>query len=454
MESANPHLRPGHAAFTPIGIRVLALTTGLRFTVHLGLCALLGLASLSNAQTVVPGPNVSGTWSPSGNPYYVTANCTVQSGDTLTIQPGVVVDIGAGVSITANGAIQAVGTPSQRITFKSFIPSQFWNTITVNGTDSTNLFNYCDFQNASEALDFQYNSINEVMFSTFQNVTNGIQMSAFPYSSMNGNQTNTILNCVFSNCFSEAINGSAQGVAVASGFGGYYYDGHINTVIKNCAFNATSNGCVFNIYGASASSFFFGTHTGYGEADLEIMNNIFNNVTNTAISMTAGSYAAGSQPPVINNTIVNCATGVFAADPWDATVQDCVLVGCTNAVQGTGSLSRNVSFNDFYRNATNFTGYNANYGTWIIPNRNGTLSDILDNIEQDPLFLATNDFHLATNSPCINAGAPNQAFANMCFPPSIGTAYGDMGAYGGPDACNWLNPVPLVQVEPEPPLGS
>ncbi len=35
----------------------------------------------------------------------------------------------------------------------------------------------------------------------------------------------------------------------------------------------------------------------------------------------------------------------------------------------------------------------------------------------------------------------------MCFPPSIGTTFNDMGAYGGPDACNWLNVVPLVPVQ-------
>ncbi len=32
----------------------------------------------------------------------------------------------------------------------------------------------------------------------------------------------------------------------------------------------------------------------------------------------------------------------------------------------------------------------------------------------------------------------------MCFPPSISTNYPDQGAYGGPDACNWLDTVPLL----------
>lgn len=413
------------------------------------LTASLSILGVAKAQTIIAGPNISGTWSSSGNPYYVTANCTIPSGQTLTIQPGVVVDIGAGLSITANGTIQAVGTPSQRITFNSFISSQFWNTITVNGAAAMNQFNYCDFQNAATALAFnsEPTSVNEVLFSTFMNVTNGIQMAAFPYNSAAGTQTTTILNCVFSNCYSQAVYSSAQGVAVASGFGGYYYDAVINIVMKNCTFNGAGSGCAFNIYGATASSFFFGTHTGYGYASLQIMNNIFNNIANTAIAMTVGSDAGSSQPTLINNTVVNCGTGVSAADPWDATLEDCVFVGCTNAVQDTGSLSRNVSFNDFYGNATNFTGYNVNYGTWIIPNRNGTLSDVSGNIGSNPLFVATSDFHLASGSPCVNAGTPNSAYANICSPPSVSTKYPDLGAYGGPDACNWLDPVPILPAQ-------
>jgi hypothetical protein len=136
----------------------------------------------------------------------------------------------------------------------------------------------------------------------------------------------------------------------------------------------------------------------------------------------------------------------MAQDPWDTRVQDNIFVGCTNAVTANGSLSRNVSYNDFYGNATNFTGYSGNYGNWIIPNRNGTLSDIFSNIGENPLFLATNDFHIATNSPCVDAGTPDWVYSDMCFPPSQGTGYPDLGAYGGPDACNWLDVVPELPV--------
>src|SRR5205085_9369184 len=112
-----------------------------------------------------------------------------------------------------------------------------------------------------------------------------------------------------------------------------------------------------------------------------------------------------------------------------------------------GSLSLTTSYNDFYGNATNFTGYSPNYGQKIIPNRNGTLSDLFFNIGEDPLFVNTNDFHLATNSPCIDAGTPDWAFTDLCFPPGQGTSFPDLGAYGGPDACNWLEEVAPMPVQ-------
>ena len=128
-------------------------------------------------------------------------------------------------------------------------------------------------------------------------------------------------------------------------------------------------------------------------------------------------------------------------------MQDNVLVGTTNAVKNYGNLSGSVGYNCFYANATNFVGYPSTYGEWIIPNRNGTLSDLSYNIGQDPLFLSTNDFQLSTNSPCIDAGTPEWAFSDMSFPPSQGAAFPDVGSYGGPDAPNSFNVVPKLATQ-------
>jgi hypothetical protein len=395
------------------GMAVKTIKRLQRFSPCIALLVALGFTRVVSAQTIITGPTISGTWSPPGNPYIVSGNVTVPSGQILTIQPGVVVWIGSGISITNNGLIYAVGTPSQRITFQAPISSQYWNTIMNKNAGVTNLFTYCDFVNAQTAL---------FMISV------GNNMSA------------DILNCTFSNCLSQGVYATTQGIAwECIPEGGCATDATNTLVIKNCFFSTSSNGCVMNIFGAES----YGA-VGYGSAYPAICGNIFQNLTGSAFVMTAGSYAGAAQPTFVNNTIVGCRGGINATDPWDALVQDNIFVGCTNAVVDSGSLSRSVSYNDFYNNVTNFIGYLSTYGTWIIPNRNGTISDLLYNISQNPLFIATNDFHLTNSSPCVNAGTPNWAYANMCVPPSIATNFPDLGAYGGPDACNWLSVVPLL----------
>ena len=200
------------------------------------LACLLASTFLSRAQTILSG-NISGTWTIAGNPYIISANATVPSGQTLTIQPGVVVWIGQGLSITVNGGIQAVGTSPAHITFQAPISSRYWNTISVNNS-LTNLFNYCDFANSTNtlafvgsstsnqvdyctftnamgtALAFNNQSSNQVSFSTFQNVSNGIAMA------VNGNNCTLyayIVNCSFTNCWGQAVSGSGNGTTA------YYY---------------------------------------------------------------------------------------------------------------------------------------------------------------------------------------------------------------------------------------
>ncbi|MFC1889216.1 nitrous oxide reductase family maturation protein NosD [Thermodesulfobacteriota bacterium] len=66
-----------------------------------------------------------------------------------------------------------------------------------------------------------------------------------------------------------------------------------------------------------------------------------------------------------------------------------------------------------------------------------TLLRLAGNIDADPLFVGADDYHLQGASPCIDAGNPKASFMDACFPPSMGTERNDMGAYGGPGACDW-----------------
>jgi len=137
----------------------------------------------------------------------------------------------------------------------------------------------------------------------------------------------------------------------------------VNLTVKNCQFNNTANGCSFLV-----------SNNGYtppDDAHLTITDNIFKNLKGTALLMTVGSSAGNSTATIVNNTVVNCRGGVNVTDPWDATVQNNVFVGTTNAVKTSGTLSRKVSYNCFYGNKTNFTGYPLTYGQTDKPHDEG-----------------------------------------------------------------------------------
>jgi hypothetical protein len=357
------------------------------------LLTLAGSLAAVHGQTFVFG-NISGTWSPDGSPYIATADCTVPSGETLIIQPGVVVQITTGRTINNNGRIQAIGLPNSRITFQSDAAS-YWNTIANNYSGSTNIFRYCDFQDAQTALTFQ--------------VQDGATMFG------------EIINCTFSNCLQQGLLLGAGGAT-------------LNTVIKNNRFDNTGSGCV-------VSTGWYWTWQS-GVVNAVITANIFQNLSGAALRNVVGDGSGDSSAALVNNSLVNCRIGVSAQDPLNAQMQNNIFIGCTNAAMVSGSMSRLASYNCFYGNATNFTGYEPAYGLTNRVNRNGTLADALYNIYADPLFTDWANFFLRTNSPCVNASASGHAYQNVCLPPSIGTSYGDIGAYGGPDACGWGITIP------------
>jgi len=89
------------------------------------------------------GTNVTGiiaqdtTWTPSGSPYTLTGNTLVYEGATLTIQPGVTVNLGS-YYIEVNGTLSAIGNPANKITFNGgqitfTTVSNGWNEQTNSG---------------------------------------------------------------------------------------------------------------------------------------------------------------------------------------------------------------------------------------------------------------------------------------------------------------------------------
>src|ERR1035438_1469274 len=125
----------------------------------------LTLITLSSSLFTVAQTNVSGgiysntTWTLNNSPYIVVDTLVVFPGDTLTIEPGVVVKFANGKFLEIREAtLIALGTSTDSITFTSNsnnpIPG-IWRSIYFNSTltNTASKFSYCNFYYAKYGLE-------------------------------------------------------------------------------------------------------------------------------------------------------------------------------------------------------------------------------------------------------------------------------------------------------------
>jgi len=86
-------------------------------TLRYFLFGFITLTIISNAQTVIPPGDVSGTWALGGSPFEIQGEIKVPDGLTLTIEPGVLVEFQGHYKFIVEGRLLAVGTETDTITF-------------------------------------------------------------------------------------------------------------------------------------------------------------------------------------------------------------------------------------------------------------------------------------------------------------------------------------------------
>jgi hypothetical protein len=114
-------------------------------------CAVLALAAAAAATNVSGTIAANTTWTLAGSPWHVTGAVTVNSGVTLTVEPGVSVIFDGNHSLVVNGALVVNGTAGSHVTFQGTGASAGqWQAIRLQGALPSTL-NYTDVRHGGSS---------------------------------------------------------------------------------------------------------------------------------------------------------------------------------------------------------------------------------------------------------------------------------------------------------------
>ncbi len=242
-------------------------------------------------------------------------------------------------------------------------------------------------------------------------------------------------NAIVTNCI--ICNGAADwGGGVAGG------------TINNCTISGNSARIGGGITDGIANNCTISDNTAeYGGAIYE------GSAKNCTISENSAKYSGGgvSACNLIDNCMIigNLAGNNGGGADWSV-LNNCTIIGntATNSGGGTyyGTVNNCIIWDNFAATSNNFYGDEISYSC-STPLPSGT-----GNISYNPQFVSSSDFHLQTNSPCINAGT--NAFAPMPYDldgnPRILDGIVDMGCYeanSNPPADEFADANPLPNNE-------
>jgi len=166
-------------------------------------------------------------------------------------------------------------------------------------------------------------------------------------------------------------------------------------------------------------------------SDVSLRNNLIHN------NGLAGIVFENFKAKIINNTIVaNKRAGVLVlGDTTEVEIMNNIIAN--NGEPGIMSEGKGYSHNLLFSN--NKTENCNPKLLWCVRRQYGGYEDETSYKQQrdiiaDPLFADFDnyDFRLTAGSPAIDAGKRDDEYNDVNFPPSLGSARNDLGAYGGP----------------------
>jgi parallel beta-helix repeat protein len=381
-------------------------------------------ASDSVSETFVGGQlTESTTWNPAMGIIYVRSNIIVPANMVLTMAEGTIVRVtnGASIRAVAGGAINVLGSESNKVVISRWDTNAVWGELSANGTNASLYVRHADISGGQTTV---YNAaaglIEDSYFHDYRitgtTLTQPIVLSQFArLMTMRRSHVQTYYETLFRNgviiiedCLFEDISGDGLDFDAAQ----------TGTVLRRSTFR---NGTLGNVDAVDVGPAELG-----GSRDVIIEDCLMYNFPfDKGVSVgDAPSQATGT---IVRNCLIyGCLSGVMAKDSCVVTVYNCTIVdnswGFTNYSKvnpaATNGGGHTIAWNNIlWDNDIAVSLWNASTLAAWYNDLGNTNWPGEGNINADPLFLdpAARDYRLSSASPCIGAGS-NGVAMGVTFP--------------------------------------
>ena len=359
---------------------------------------------------VVPGGEVSGTWTNDESPYTVTGDIHIPRGQTLTIEPGVVVKLAGhfGLTVGYRATLRARGTQTEHIVFTPMDTNKGWFGIRFVNSGADDVLKYCTIEYAKKP----YNAGSGYLDLFGGGILCCSSWEAEPSYAVPSNPA--IDHCLIAK--NHAVSGGGIFCMDES-------EAQItnNTIVDNSAFIDGGAVCIEsasptitnNVIAHNSALDSGGILTWYGTPSI-INNTIVHNRPNALyLGPTPWTWGPDSSPPVLNNILWEneiYVSSSVSSDDYDIRYNNiqggCKIKGYEDK-EGEGNIDIDPCFADPFRRDYHLKSeagrWEPNTETWVI----------------DDL-----------TSPCIDAGQPGTSIGQE---PAPNGGIINMGAYGGTD---------------------